>query len=313
MPIRTPDSTAIAEAVAALAAGALVGMPTETVYGLAGDATNAQAVARIFAAKGRPAFNPLIAHVPDLASAESEGVFDDRACALAKAFWPGPLTMVLPAQPGGTVCELARAGLPSIALRGPRHPIAQALLRAFGKPVAAPSANLSGRLSPTTAENVATDLGAHISVILDAGPSSVGVESTIVSVMPGEPVRLLRPGGIAREEIEALIGPLAAAQADHVDAPGMLASHYAPRAALRLNALDMSPGEAYLGFGPRAQAQILNLSPNGDLIEAASNLYTYLRRLDSLGAQTIAVAPIPTHGLGEAINDRLARAAAPRP
>jgi len=304
-----PDS--ILEAAAALAAGDLVGLPTETVYGLAADATNSNAVARIYAAKGRPSFNPLIAHVADVARARTEAKFDARAEALAERFWPGPLTLVLPARAGGSVCELARAGLTSIALRAPNHPAAQDLLRAFGKPVAAPSANVSGRLSPTSADNVAADLGDAVRLILDAGPCTIGVESTIVGLAPDEPARLLRPGGVAREAIEALIGPLAAVNGA-ILAPGMLSSHYAPRAHLRLNAKAPMKDEAFLAFGVDAPPGALNLSSTGDLLEAAANLYAFLRQLDSHGADTIAIAPIPQTGLGEAINDRLARAAAPR-
>ncbi len=312
MPIRPANPASIQEAAQALAAGALVGMPTETVDGLAADATNANAVARIYAAKGRPHFNPLIAHVPHVEAARREALFDARAEALAARFWPGPLTLVLPARADGGVCELARAGLSSIALRAPNHSVAQDLLRAFGKPVAAPSANISGRLSPTTAQNVAADLGDALAIILDAGPCIVGLESTIVGLAPDEPPRLLRPGGVAREDIEALIGPLAAPGGE-IEAPGMLSSHYAPRARLRLNASAPGADEAFLAFGPDAPAHALNLSARGDLVEAAANLYAFLRKLDSQGAAQIAVAPIPHQGLGEAINDRLARAAAPRP
>lgn len=317
MPIRPISPESIQEAAAALAAGALVGMPTETVYGLAADATNPAAVARIYAAKDRPAFNPLIAHVPDIAAARREAIFDDRAEKLAERFWPGPLTLVLPVRSDGTVCELARAGLSSIALRVPAHAVAQDLLRAFGKPLAAPSANISGRLSPTTAENVAADLGDALKLILDAGPCVVGVESTIVALAPHQSARLLRPGGVAREDIEALIGPLAApnksGNGGAIEAPGMLSSHYAPHARLRLNADALREGEVFLGFGPDAPRDALNLSHTGDLLEAAANLYAFLRQIDSEGAAMIAVAPIPHTGLGEAINDRLARAAAPRP
>lgn len=311
MPIRPISPESIEEAAAALAAGALVGMPTETVYGLAADATNPAAVARIYAAKGRPAFNPLIAHVPNITTARREAIFDPRAEKLAERFWPGPLTLVLPVRADGSVCELARAGLASIALRAPAHAVAQDLLRAFGRPLAAPSANISGRLSPTTAENVAADLGDALSLILDAGPCSVGVESTIVALAPDQPARLLRPGGVAREDIEALIGPLATA-GGAIEAPGMLSSHYAPRARLRLNAEAPRDGEAFLAFGPEAPHGVPNLSVKGDLLEAAANLYAFLRQIDSKGADMIAVSPIPHTGLGEAINDRLTRAAAPR-
>jgi L-threonylcarbamoyladenylate synthase len=303
-------SDTIEAAAQALRRGALVVMPTETVYGLAADAADPVAVARIYEAKGRPRFNPLIAHVADRAAAERLAVFDDRAAMLAGAFWPGPLTLVLPARSGG-VCDLARAGLETVAVRVPAHPVAQALLAAFGGAVAAPSANRSGRPSPTTFGDAVAETGAAAGAVLDGGPCRVGVESTVVSLMPGEPARLLRPGGATREAIEAVIGRLATSGDDAGRSPGRLALHYAPDAPVRLNATEAGPGEAYLAFGPTGQSgeRVLNLSPSGDLREAAANLFAYLRAADRLKPSAIAVAPIPAHGLGEAINDRLARAA----
>lgn len=310
------DTAGIAEAAALLRAGGLVAMPTETVYGLAADATSGTAVAGIYAAKERPSFNPLISHLPDLASARRQGLFDANALALAQAFWPGPLTLVVPASSGCTVSDLARAGLPSVALRVPAHSVAHAVLEAAGRPIAAPSANRSGRISATSAAHVLADLDGRIDAILDAGPTEVGVESTIVACLDGAP-RLLRPGGVPREAIEHVIGrPLViTGNAGHAPiSPGMLASHYAPVARVRLDAEAPEDGEAWLGFGPegREHAASLNLSPTGDLREAAAHLFGYMRRLDEMGRKTIAVARIPEHGLGEAINDRLRRAAAPR-
>lgn len=310
------DAAGIAEAAELLRAGGLVALPTETVYGLAADATSGTAVAGIYAAKERPSFNPLISHLPDLASARRQGLFDANALALAQSFWPGPLTLVVPASPGCTVSDLARAGLATVALRVPAHPVAHAVLAAAGRPIAAPSANRSGRISATSAEDALGDLGGRIDAVLDAGPTEVGVESTIVACLDGAP-RLLRPGGVPRSAIEHVIGrPLViAGDAGHAPiSPGMLASHYAPAARVRLDAEAPRPGEAWLGFGPdqRAHPDALNLSPTGDLREAASHLFGYLRRLDTLGPVTIAVARIPEQGLGEAINDRLRRAAAPR-
>jgi len=312
----TADPTSLAEAGAILRAGGLVAFPTETVYGLGADATSGTAVAKIYAAKERPHFNPLISHVPDRAAAEKLGVFGRDARALADAFWPGPLTLVVPARPGCLVSDLARAGLDSIALRVPAHPIAQALLRAAGVPVAAPSANRSGRVSPTHVLHVMGDLEGRIDMALDGGPTQVGVESTIVACLD-DLVRILRPGGIARAEIERVLGrTVEAAQAEAaITAPGMLASHYAPNARLRLDALSVETDEAVLDFGGRfadVQTASFDLSPSGDLAEAASNLFAFLRALDATGAQVIAVAPIPHEGLGEAIRDRLQRAAAPR-
>ncbi|NBN78854.1 threonylcarbamoyl-AMP synthase [Microvirga tunisiensis] len=310
----------LAPVAEALRAGALVGVPTETVYGLAADATNGQACAGIYAAKGRPSFNPLISHVESLAAAERHGVFDARARALAAAFWPGPLTLVLPRQQGSAISDLVTAGLDTLALRVPDAPVMRWLAEASGRPLAAPSANLSGRISPTTADDVAADLGDRIQHLIDAGPCAIGVESTIVS-LAGQRPTLLRPGGLSREAIVAVLGEdLMTADSDDAAplAPGMLTSHYAPGATVRLEARGVLPGEALLGFGPVPPADAglavacFNLSESGDLAEAAANLFTGLRRLDRSGAACICVQPIPAHGLGEAINDRLRRAAAPR-
>ena len=313
------DPDAITAAAQVLREGGLVAFPTETVYGLGADATNGAAVARLYAAKGRPRFNPLISHVPDARAALPLARFSDDAKLLAGVFWPGPLTLVLPKAATCPVSELATAGLDSIAVRVPDHTIARDLLKTFGKPVVAPSANQSGHVSPTLAEHVQSDLDGRIDLIIDGGPTSVGVESTIVSCLdaPGAPT-LLRPGGLPRSVIERVLGRALAstepAPEDAPLAPGMLTSHYAPKATLRLNARDVRPGEALLAFGPDAPpaATVLNLSPCGDLIEAAANLFSHLRALDAAGAR-IAVMPVPNEGLGEAINDRLARAAAPRP
>ncbi len=302
----------IERAAGILRAGGLVCFPTETVYGLGGDATNPHAAARIYEAKGRPRFNPLIAHVLDLEAALRQAHFHAKAIALAEAFWPGPLTIVAPRRADSSVAELTCAGLASIALRAPAHPIARALLEAFARPVAAPSANRSGRVSPTTAAHVREELGERVELILDGGPCALGLESTIVAIDAAGGAVLLRPGVAPREEIEALIGPLGDPRSGGIEAPGMLASHYAPRAELRLHASAPEPGEAYLAFGAEAPAGGLSLSPTGDLAEAAANLYAHLRALDATGVPAIAVAPIPERGLGEAINDRLARAAAGR-
>ncbi len=298
-------------AAAALARGELVILPTETVYGLAADARNSEAVARIFEAKGRPRFNPLIAHVADVDGARAVGRLDERAEHLADAFWPGPLTLVLPLANDCPVCDLARAGLDSVAVRAPAHPMARAVLQAFGAPVAAPSANRSGRPSPTTYADAVAETGSATGAALDGGPCAVGLESTVLALLPGEPARLLRPGGVAREEIEALIGPLLQAGDDARRSPGRLTLHYAPEAPVRLNVQAPRRDEAFLAFGATAPTglMVLNLSPSGDLREAAANLFAYLRAADRLRPSAIAVAPIPTHGLGEAINDRLARAA----
>jgi L-threonylcarbamoyladenylate synthase len=316
-----PDAAGIAEAAAMLRAGKLVAFPTETVYGLGADATDGRAVAGIYAAKGRPSFNPLIAHVADLAAAEREGRFDADARRLAEALWPGPLTLVVPRTPTCSVSDLACAGLDSVALRVPAHPIARELLQAAGRPIAAPSANRSGRVSPTTAAHVWEDLNGRIDAVVEGWSTPVGVESTIVACLGGDPV-LLRPGGVTRSEIETALGrPLAStdASSERPLAPGLLASHYAPKAAVRLDATEIRPGEAALLFGgteppglENATAR-LDLSPKGDLAEAAANLFAFLRRLDITGAPAIAVVPIPEKGLGEAILDRLRRAAAPRP
>ncbi len=315
------DAAAIRAAVAVLTEGGLVAMPTETVYGLAADARNGEAVARIYAAKGRPRFNPLIAHVADIAAAERLAVFDPLSRQIAEALWPGPLTLVLPKRTDAGLSDLATAGLDTVAIRVPAHPAAHALLAAFGGPLAAPSANRSGHVSPTTAAHVEADLGGVVPLILDAGPSAVGVESTILRVVDGI-VHLLRAGGVPRAKIEAIAGTkLVAVQPDDPDAPvapGQLASHYAPSASVRLDVTSVLPGEALIAFGPSLPrgaseaAAIVNLSERGDLVEAAAGLFAALRRLDGL-APSIAVAPIPDEGLGEAIRDRLARAAAPRP
>ncbi|WP_171026438.1 L-threonylcarbamoyladenylate synthase [Mesorhizobium comanense] len=308
---------AMGPALALLGGGDVVAIPTETVYGLAGDATNGIGVARIFEAKGRPRFNPLIAHVADMAMAERIAIFDPLSRKLALAFWPGPLTLVLPQRPGNGIHPLVTAGLDTIALRMPRG-FGGDLIAKLGRPLAAPSANSSGRISATTAQAVAADLGARIKLVVDGGATPVGLESTIVKA-EGKGLRLLRPGGIAAGEIEALIGmPLSRGGTAGVEAPGMLASHYAPGAAVRLNADTVGKDEALLGFGRRRAegwqhaAAFLNLSEAGDPREAASNLFAYMQELDRSGTRTIAVEPIPQGGLGEAINDRLSRAAAPR-
>jgi L-threonylcarbamoyladenylate synthase len=314
------DEPGLTQAAAILKRGGLVAFPTETVYGLGADATNAEAVAGIYAAKERPSFNPLIAHVDSVASAQRQGLFNDAARRLAEAFWPGPLTLVVPVAPSCTVSDLARAGLDSIGLRVPAHPLAHALLAQVGRPVAAPSANRSGRVSPTDADHVLGDLDGRIDAVLDGGAAQVGVESTIVACLDEIP-RLLRPGGVPREAIEAVIGLTLESGPEGGRsplAPGMLASHYAPRAQVRLNASRVEPGEAVLLFGDMDPEGIeealvsLNLSKSGDPAEAAAHLFSYLRRLDASEASTIAVSPIPDTGLGEAINDRLTRAAAER-
>ena len=309
---------AIADAAAALRAGGLVAVPTETVYGLAADATSDRAVAAIYAAKERPAINPLIAHVLDLEAAREHALFGKDAERLARAFWPGPLTLVLPVAPACRVSLLARAGLGTVALRAPSDEAARTLIDAAGVPLAAPSANRSGRVSPTTAAHVAADLDGRIDFILDGGPCRYGLESTIVEVAGGR-IALLRPGAIAREAIESALGSpveLGRGLGARPNAPGQLASHYAPNAELRLGAADVRADEAALDFGGQLKRSAaparLDLSPSGDLVEAASHLFSYLRALDAGGAARIAVAPIPDHGLGAAINDRLRRAAAPR-
>lgn len=309
----TPTEEGISKAARILRAGGLVAMPTETVYGLAGDARNDWAVAGIFEAKGRPSFNPLIVHVPDLHTAEQIVSFTDDARRLASAFWPGPLTLVLAVRPEALLSPLVSAGLLTAAVRVPAHPVAQKLLRTFGGPLAAPSANPSGRVSPTRPDHVLAGLDGRIDAILDGGTSDVGVESTIVGF---EPVpTLLRPGGIPLEALEDCLGKSLAAHASQaINAPGQLLSHYAPKAALRLNASTVSSDELLIGFGVSNSPASLNLSPSADLVEAAANLFHYLRVADDLAGSDgkIAVSPIPEKGLGRAINDRLRRAAAPR-
>ncbi|MQQ08742.1 threonylcarbamoyl-AMP synthase [Epibacterium sp. SM1979] len=305
-----PSEADLSRAADLLRWGELVAFPTETVYGLGGDARVGEAVAGIYAAKGRPSFNPLIAHVADEAAAKELVQWSEFAQRLADAFWPGPLTLVLPLRAGHGVSSLVTAGLSTLAVRVPAHPTARRLLSLLGGPVAAPSANPSGRISPTTAAHVHAGLGGKIAAVVDDGPCGVGLESTIIGLSGPSPV-LLRPGGLAAEEIEAVLGrPLKGRdQADPLTAPGQLLSHYAPNAAVRLEAETVQPGELLLGFG--AVDGDLNLSPTGNLAEAAANLFEYLHRLDAKGAP-IAVASIPDHGLGAAINDRLRRAAAPR-
>ena len=310
-------ASAVAEAAETLRRGGLVAIPTETVYGLAADAANGTAVAKIFAAKGRPRFNPLICHVTGLAMARRYGVLDKRAEKLVEKFWPGPLSLVVPLAPNALVHPLATTGLPTIALRAPRGP-AHEIVAAFGGAIAAPSANRSGRISPTRAEHVIEQLGDSVAVVLDAGPCEVGLESTIVSLADDRP-KLLRPGGIPAEAIETVLGETLerAASGDPISAPGMLASHYAPHLPLRLNATSIGQGEALLAFGSapagvEKAVALRNLSSSGDLVEAAANFFAFLAELDRSGASAIAVSPIPNHDLGEAINDRLARAAAPR-
>jgi L-threonylcarbamoyladenylate synthase len=317
------DAASAAEAARMLAAGGLVAFPTETVYGLGADATNGRAVARLYEAKIRPAFNPLIAHVLDRKAAQALARFNADAERLAAAFWPGPLTLVLPKAADCPVAELATAGLDTIAVRVPDHKVARDILNAFANPVVAPSANRSGHVSPTKAEHVQADLSGRIDLIVDGGATPIGVESTIVACLD-KPV-LLRPGGVPRAAIERALGQTPADAAAEISgdgdtplAPGMLASHYAPRTRLRLNVSRVEPSEALLAFGP-AQAEgaarskkMLNLSTRGDRVEAAANLFSHLRALDAAGASAIAVMPIPSDGLGEAINDRLARAAADR-
>lgn len=311
--IKAASDAVLAEAGALLRAGGLVAFPTETVYGLGADATNDAAVAAIFEAKGRPHFNPLIVHVPDLAAAVALVKLDDRARALASTFWPGPLTLVLPRREDSGLSLLVSAGLDSVAVRVPAHPVAQGLLRAVARPVAAPSANRSGSISPTQAEHVAHSLGERASLIVDGGPCTVGVESTVVDLTGPVPA-ILRPGGITREQVAGVLGcdvHEGSGDAAAPKSPGQLLSHYAPDRPVRLGAEDKQPGEALLGFGGTADAD-LDLSPAADLKEAAANLFAFLRRLDCPPFTGIAVAPVPDTGLGHAINDRLNRAAAPR-
>lgn len=310
--ILAPDAPGLTQAARLLAEGELVAFPTETVYGLGGDARSDLAVARIFQAKGRPRFNPLIVHLPDLAAVQAIAHLGPNALHLAQGFWPGPLTLVLPLRAGTGISPLVTAGLPTVAVRVPAHPLVQRLLHAFGGPIAAPSANPSGRISPTQAAHVVTGLAGRIAAILDGGPSAVGLESTIV--LPDPDPRLLRPGGLPVEVLEATLGhPLIlGGKGETPTAPGQLASHYAPDATLRLNATSPDPGEILVGFGPVKGH--LTLSDSGDLVQAAANLFHTLREADRLTGPTgrIAFAPIPETGLGRAINDRLRRAAAPR-
>ena len=309
------DATEVREAAALLRQGRLVAFPTETVYGLGADACDDRAVAEIFAAKGRPRFNPLIAHLPDLSAVEGVVHLCDSARRLATLYWPGPLTLVLPRRESCPVSLLCSAGLPSLAVRVPAHPVAQDLLGAFGGPLAAPSANPSGRASPTTAAHVTAGLGDKVAAILDGGPCPIGLESTVLDLTGARP-RLLRPGGLPQEALEARIGPLDPPTTEGpLRSPGLLASHYAPALPLRLNAEQVAGDEALIAFGtelPEGAAETVNLSPAGDLTEAAARLFAALHHLDRPGRRAIAVMPIPDQGLGRAINDRLRRAAAPR-
>ena len=319
--IRPYSEGALAQAAGKLRAGELVAFPTETVYGLGADATNKDAVAGIFAAKQRPSFNPLISHFPDRDASACQAVFDERADKLAAAFWPGALSLVLPKRDDSTICELTTAGLPSIAVRVPAHDMARALLRAAGRPIAAPSANRSGRISPTTAGHVAASLGDAVSMILDGGPCGVGVESTVVDLTTDRVV-ILRPGGITAEQIKAVLDcdvVMAETDDNAPKSPGMMTSHYAPGLPVRLNATDPDAAigdEVLLAFGPECAtkgfATVLWLSKTGDDREAAANLFALLHQADQCRVKGIAVAPIPNHGLGIAINDRMKRAAAPR-
>ncbi|MEC8014947.1 MAG: L-threonylcarbamoyladenylate synthase [Pseudomonadota bacterium] len=308
--ILTAQPQDIRQAAALLQDGQLVAFPTETVYGLGADARQGEAVAALYAAKGRPSFNPLIAHVHSIEAAKRHVIWTETADKLAEAFWPGPLTLVLPLRDGHDISHLVTAGLETLGVRIPAHPAARALLSVLDGPVAAPSANPSGRISPTTAAHVVAGLDGRIAAIVDDGPCGVGVESTIVG-LSGETPILLRPGGLAQEDIEAVLGhPLQLRDAsDPLTAPGQLLSHYAPRAKVRLNVTTPDPAELYLGFG--TMSCDLNLSDSADLVEAAANLFGHLHQLDAMD-KPIAVAPIPEHGLGAANNDRLRRAAAPR-
>ncbi len=316
---RTEPERALATACETLAQGLPVAIPTETVYGLAADATNPDAISRIYEMKGRPRFNPLICHVADFDMARRYVDFDPISLKLAQAFWPGPLTLVLPTRPQSGIHPLASAGLDTLGIRMPEG-FSRSVIERYGKPLAAPSANTSGKISPTSAEHVAADLGGKLALILDAGPAEIGLESTIIKV-DGDEIRLLRPGGLDVADIEKLTGktvlrPETAGAA--IEAPGMLASHYAPAAAVRLNAADVKPGEVLIRFGGKTlageenAALVLDLSPSGDLREAAANLFAYMKKADASGAATIAFGAIPNAGLGEAIIDRIERAAAPR-
>ncbi len=309
--------SSIQTAAALLRDGHLVAFPTETVYGLGADARNGRAVAAVFEAKGRPQFNPLIVHVGSLEAASQLADLTNTAKRLAAAFWPGPLTLVLPRRRDSGLSELVTAGLDTVAVRIPDHPVARALLEACACPIAAPSANRSGHVSATTAQHVVDDLGSKVALVLDGGSTAHGIESTVIDATGG-PLMLLRSGAVSAGQIKAMTGSsLARAvnQNQRPQSPGQLQSHYAPRAAVRLDALTVNEGEALLAFGdnvPATSGLVINLSPSGDLIEAASMLFAALRRLDASGAKSIAIMPIPEHGLGEAINDRLRRAAAPR-
>ena len=315
MPIVAATKESISRAAEALARGEIVAFPTETVYGLGANALDATAIAKVFAAKERPRFNPLIVHVLGLEQAETHAAVNDTARKLIRAFWPGPLSLVLPRKKGCAIADLVSAGLDTIALRAPNHPVARALLEAVKLPIAAPSANRSGRISPTTAAHVEAELGRVPAMILDGGPCALGLESTVIGV-DGDNVTLLRLGALPREKIETMLGrKLARPEPDsHVSSPGQLAIHYAPLTPLRLDARSAKRGEALLAFGPQAPefaGPSINLSPRGDLVEAAANFFAALRTLDEAGVETIAVMPIPAHGLGEAINDRLKRASSP--
>jgi len=312
--IEAATEGAIAEAARTLREGRLVAFPTETVYGLGANALDEAAVASVFAAKERPRFNPLIVHVSGRTDAETHVSFNPLAAELAETFWPGGLTLVLPRRSSSRLSLLASGGLDTVAVRTPNHPVARALLNAAGVPIAAPSANRAGTVSPTTAAHVVRDLHGRVDLVLDAGSSPIGIESTVIGFDNGRPI-LLRPGAITREAIEAIVGHLAEPAKGDIRAPGMMSSHYAPRARLRLDVDDVRPGEALLAFGadvPASSNLTCNLSSRGDLTEAAANLFSMLRQLDQTGAATIAVMRVPPHDLGEAINDRLRRAAAPR-
>jgi len=315
MPIVAATDEAIARAAEALARGEIVAFPTETVYGLGANALDAAAVAKVFAAKARPRFNPLIVHVPGEVEAESYALVNDTARKLMRAFWPGPLSLVLPRRAGCAIADLVSAGLDTVALRAPSNPIARALLQAAKLPIAAPSANRSQRVSPTTAAHVAAELGDLPAMILDGGPCALGLESTVLGVA-GDTATLLRPGALPREEIEKVLGHSLATPKSGAElvSPGQMEVHYAPDTPLRLDATSPHKGEALLAFGPDAPefSPMINLSPRGDLGEAAANFFAALRELDALGARAIAVMPVPDRGLGEAINDRLRRAAASR-
>ena len=318
MPVAPATTENIARAAALLRDGRLVAFPTETVYGLGADATNGRAVAAIFEAKGRPRFNPLIVHAADPEHAFALGIFSETANRLAEAFWPGPLTLIVAKRPGSPIADLATAGLDTVALRVPSHRVARDLIRAAARPIAAPSANRSGHVSASTAAHVAADFGDCIDLIVNDGPTMHGIESTVVDVTAPDPI-LLRPGAVTAEAIASITGALPQTRAGETDrpvSPGQLASHYAPRAVLRLDATQVRAGEALLAFGssiPSHDGLCINLSPGGDLREAAANLFAALRDLDNAGVAQIAVMAIPITGLGAAIDDRLRRAAAPRP